>query len=64
MKSLNDILWGDQLGKIDDENPGDSEDPGIMTQAMGANCLTMCCSMYRCGAKPNPPCASGWMGCA
>lgn len=60
MTSLNDILWGDQLGNPDDENLGDGTDP-IMPQ-LKTNCLAMCCGVGNPCSLPYP-CASGSMGC-
>lgn len=63
MTSLNDILWGEQLGNSDDGKPGDGTDPGIVPQFMQINCLEMCCSLgTRCNTHPIP-CASGYLGC-
>lgn len=63
MTSLNDILWGGQLGDPDDGEPGDGTDPGTMPQWMQTNCMAMCCSVGDpCGGPPPIPCASGVLG--
>ena len=64
MTSLNDILWGDQLGNSDNGEPGDGTDPGIMPQIMNINCLAMCCALGQPCNTPGPiPCMSGKYGC-
>lgn len=62
MKSLNDILWGDQLENSDNMDQDNDVDSGIMP--MMRNTLAMCCGLGNpCNSTGSIPCASGHFGC-
>lgn len=60
MKTLADLLWGDDNEGIDD---GDVSlpNPDIEPMAMNYSCIIICCG-FVCGGSSNPPCASAHLG--